>query len=942
MTFTSFSRFYRQNLEELCSGFPLRYWDIDESILNKTHKLTDLYIPRYLTAAEGVSEPLNICWNTWHRLYHIFSCMPNVTFFQNTLEPECDSLSLDQQLEHFISYLEQELALRPQTALSHLLSVDKLIRHAEYSEGLTEEDPGIPDEFTNFASDEFQRPSPFDPRYTNQEVLDLLKGSIQRPIGPILAGLPSRKLILSEPGGGKTTYLKRIALAYATDDRSFIKRKQLPDELFPVLLDCEVWSPCLATEKSDFLALAASILKRMFDHDPCDIEMLYDMLFRHLQEDNVLLLIDNLESITDPESQRLFSNCLVDFLFCNKNVHVLIAANRETFAKQNSTNRSQFQDMLQIPFLCSHNFMPLKPSEIEAFVYNWYQNLFSHDPDHFKTAEYIVKQLRTPALSYLKPMTGSPLHLIRLLVSAANTHCIPYDKRKVYDDYINLVLERRSSKCICDSHLKYILAYLASYMQRIGMPEIGQDELIHLLDHLLHYHKDLGERYEVSMIKEELEQCPDLLRKQYHMWGAKYPSWCTYHFTSQEIQNYLTAYAYAEQCTYAYSGKPWSPSDLSDMLLDYSRYSMWHDILTFYVLQLNFRRNIQERNNFVSSIIEYTEEADYPSSRNLLLLKLIASGVPMKATKKHLICTQFFASGLTAKKLDTFISFLSDPRSDSCAEYLMNAFEETRGDELYALAAAVLTSGNCMKENRSVLLEAQRLLDSKTTTDRVLGLNLLALLGWCSYNPVHTEELKIEIKLSESVLLYLKNCIIFREVYLPHAAKAIKELLLATKEYDAYFQDVSFVRSLFHMLEDAHLCPYAEEILSALPLSTHYSDAQKLPNASLKEKYYLQYSEAKQHARTIKQAVFLFSICAILGCWNDSYFLLLMEFTELESKFQIYASYDASKNKIPLSPFPVIYNNEEERLLQEDELSAHLVYRRRLESLQNQIYEMTP
>ena len=59
----------------------------------------------------------------------------------------------------------------------------------------------------------------------------------KKPVGPIFAGVPSRKIILSNPGYGKTTYAKRIALAYADKDK-YALGELWPGNLFPLLLYC--------------------------------------------------------------------------------------------------------------------------------------------------------------------------------------------------------------------------------------------------------------------------------------------------------------------------------------------------------------------------------------------------------------------------------------------------------------------------------------------------------------------------------------------------------------------------------------------------------------------------------------------------------------------------------------------------------------------------------
>ena len=76
-----------------------------------------------------------------------------------------------------------------------------------------------------------------------------------KPIGPIFDGYPSRKIILSDPGYGKTTYAKRIALAYAAKDEVAL-RDFWPGNLFPVLLYCRSLNDYVISENDSFASIA--------------------------------------------------------------------------------------------------------------------------------------------------------------------------------------------------------------------------------------------------------------------------------------------------------------------------------------------------------------------------------------------------------------------------------------------------------------------------------------------------------------------------------------------------------------------------------------------------------------------------------------------------------------------------------------------------------------
>ena len=92
-----------------------------------------------------------------------------------------------------------------------------------------------------------------DPSLSSEEDKPKAEQKERQPVGTVLSEY-SRLAILAAPGGGKTTLLKRLAIAYAFPDRRRLIDDNLPDRSWlPLFIRCRQLGDLVKSPISDIL-----------------------------------------------------------------------------------------------------------------------------------------------------------------------------------------------------------------------------------------------------------------------------------------------------------------------------------------------------------------------------------------------------------------------------------------------------------------------------------------------------------------------------------------------------------------------------------------------------------------------------------------------------------------------------------------------------------------
>ena len=169
---------------------------------------------------------------------------------------------------------------------------------------------------------EYQR----DPSLSTEGDIQKADQMERQPVGEVLSEY-SRLAILAAPGGGKTTLLKRLAIAYAFPDRSGLIDDNLPDKSWlPLFIRCRQLGDLVNAPISDILS---AIPKRAEMSDRAEAFSL--LVSRALRGGEALLLVDGLDEISDEGARVSFVNQLRTFLATYPNVNIVVTSREAGF-----------------------------------------------------------------------------------------------------------------------------------------------------------------------------------------------------------------------------------------------------------------------------------------------------------------------------------------------------------------------------------------------------------------------------------------------------------------------------------------------------------------------------------------------------------------------------------------------------------------------------------
>lgn len=137
----------------------------------------------------------------------------------------------------------------------------------------------------------------------------------------------TRLAILAKPGGGKSTLIKRIAIAYAFPER----RKQINDELpdkkwFPIFLRCRELGEKVTLSITDIIYGIPSRAEI-----PSCANEFSTLVSRSLQNGNALLLIDGLDEIVEDKNRIAFVNQLRTFVATYPTINIIVTSREAGF-----------------------------------------------------------------------------------------------------------------------------------------------------------------------------------------------------------------------------------------------------------------------------------------------------------------------------------------------------------------------------------------------------------------------------------------------------------------------------------------------------------------------------------------------------------------------------------------------------------------------------------
>jgi len=283
-------------------------------------------------------------------------------------------------------------------------------------------------------------------------------------IGKILEK-KSRLAILAKPGGGKSTLIKRIAIAYAFPER----RKQINDSLpdknwFPIFLRCRELGDKVTLSITDIIHGIPSRAEIPSCSDGFSI-----LVSMALQNGNALLLIDGLDEIAVDKNRIAFVNQLRTFIATYPTINIIVTSREAGFRVVAGSLATYCEN---------YTVSNLIAEEIKELCLKWHKAIIDESENTIneanKLSELILKDSR------IKVLAENPLLLTTLLFVKRWAGYLPTKRSVLYQEMIKLLLVTwnvEGHEILDIEEAEPQLAFVAYWMTKNGQQTISADEL---------------------------------------------------------------------------------------------------------------------------------------------------------------------------------------------------------------------------------------------------------------------------------------------------------------------------------------------------------------------------------------------------------------------------------------------------------------------------------
>ncbi len=426
-------------------------------------------------------------------------------------------------------------------------------------------------------------------RSTRQPVLDLLRDH---------DGL----ILLGDPGAGKTTFLKFLALALATGQGEVLG---LGDRL-PVLVPLAPYAEALA--KGGDLPLL-DFFARYFRERNVDLP-LEEILTPALAQGKVFLLLDGLDEVRNPAHRHLLVERVKDFYSFHKD-----AGNKFVLTSRIVGYR---EVRPEASGLAEATLVDLEEEEIEGFIQKWTAALERAASGATGVAELDAAREREELLAAVhgnpgvRALATNPLLLTILAVMKRQGVSLPERRAALYQTCVETLLRHwnlarslsgRSVAVLDEVEILKILAPLALWMHETspGIGLVGEWDLRHKLEDLYRERKNVDAEGAARQFLEDVHKGTALLVDR----GGK-----RYGFLHLTFQEYLAGMALAKLAEQ-------EVGPLVDALAAHVDDAAWREVL---LLAVGYLGIVQKRDGAAAAVLEeLIRRAPGPSGETAIL-----------------------------------------------------------------------------------------------------------------------------------------------------------------------------------------------------------------------------------------------------------------------------------------------------------------------------------
>ena len=312
------------------------------------------------------------------------------------------------------------------------------------------------------------RPEPEEKTAEPDSAKPLQEPQKRLPVGKALADR-ARLAILALPGGGKTTLLKRLAVAYAFPDRRTEIGDHLPDQpWFPLFIRCRQIEDRAAES-------IIHLLGRMGERAELGdrIGDFCSLVLAQIREGRALLLIDGLDEIADPGQRMAFVHQLRTFLSTYPGVSVVVTSREAGFRLVAGSLSAH----------CDHyRIASFDRGDIERLTVAWHREVVGNKPDVEVQARALAGSIWET--DRVRRLAVNPLLLTTLLLVRRWVGQLPSRRSVLYEKAIEVLLWTWNVEGFAPLDIEEVtpqLAFLAWQMMEDGVQQVSQPRLRQIL-----------------------------------------------------------------------------------------------------------------------------------------------------------------------------------------------------------------------------------------------------------------------------------------------------------------------------------------------------------------------------------------------------------------------------------------------------------------------------
>ncbi|HWT00781.1 MAG TPA: NACHT domain-containing protein [Pyrinomonadaceae bacterium] len=290
----------------------------------------------------------------------------------------------------------------------------------------------------------------------------------RRKVGAALADNP-RLAILAAPGGGKSTLLKRLAIAYADPSRRVRVADDLPQrDWFPIFVRCR---ELRELARGSFADLLGDLLAQgpMRQH----AATLRAYIDTALAGGRVLLLVDELDEISDPSDRLAFASTL----------HSLIKTYPDTALVVTSREVGFRHVAAHLAAVCTRaTLSPFDAEDIERLTVAWHREVVGDNEKVRADSEQLARTIISS--DRMLRLAVNPLLLTTLLLVRRWVGSLPTRRAILYGKAVEVLLmtwNTEGFRAVPEEEALPQLCYVASAMMLEGVKKVSRPRLAQLL-----------------------------------------------------------------------------------------------------------------------------------------------------------------------------------------------------------------------------------------------------------------------------------------------------------------------------------------------------------------------------------------------------------------------------------------------------------------------------